>query len=200
MGIIPREFTRMIQIPTSLVIFFVAPSLGVPALNSALGNLFPNLPSNLPFQPPTNGLPLPLQQLLGGNAASAGQLSPILQAIIANFQAAQQGTAAGRSDLSSISLDLPAVEDGESLSDYIKRCTGSYGSYYGYNSGYNSYPYSSYNSGYGYPYNYNPYYPYGYPYTGAGTPTGVIVQPGTPTTGTVVNPTNPIVIQPIRTE
>merc|ERR1711945_15056 len=197
MGIIPQEFTRMIQIPISLVIFFVAPSLGVPALNSALGNLFPNLPSNLPFQPPTNGLPLPLQQLLGGNAASAGQLPPILQAIIANFQAAQQGTAAGRSDLTSASLDLPAVEDGESLSDYIKRCTGSYGSYYGYNSGYNSYPY---NSGYGYPYNYNPYYPYGYPYSGAGTPTGVIVQPGTPTTGTVVNPTNPIVIQPIRTE
>merc|ERR1711915_990569 len=65
MGIIPQEFTRMIQIPISLVIFFVAPSLGVPALNSALGNLFPNLPSNLPFQPPTNGLPLPLQQLLG---------------------------------------------------------------------------------------------------------------------------------------
>merc|ERR1712243_126050 len=189
MGIIPQEFTRMIQIPISLVIFFVVPSLGVPALNSALGNLFPNLPSNLPFQPPTNGLPLPLQQLLGGNAASAGQLPPILQAIIANFQAAQQGTAAGRSDLSSVSLDLPAVVDGESLSDYIKRCTGSYGSYYGYNSGYNSYPY-----------NYNPYYPYGYPYTGAGTPTGVIVQPGTPTTGTVVNPTNPIVIQPIRTE
>merc|ERR1711994_425523 len=192
MGVIPQELTRMIQIPISLVIFFVAPSLGVPALNSALGNLFPNLPSNLPFQPPTNGLPLPLQQLLGGNAASAGQLPPILQAIIANFQAAQQGTAAGRSDLSSISLDLPAVEDGESLSDYIKRCTGSYGSYYGYNSGYNSYPYS--------PYNNYPYYPYGYPYTGAGTPTGVIVQPGTPTTGTVVNPTNPIVIQPIITE
>merc|ERR1712243_433655 len=149
---IPQEFTRMIQIPISLVIFFVAPSLGVPAL----GNLFPNLPSNLPFQPPTNGLPLPLQQLLGGNAASAGQLPPNLQAIIANFQAAQQGTAAGRSDLSSVSLDLPAVEEGESLSDYIKRCTGSY---YGYNSGYNSYPYSSYNnypynSGYGYPYNY----------------------------------------------
>merc|ERR1711955_456 len=180
---IPQEFTRMIQIPISLVIFFVAPSLGVPALNSALGNLFPNIP----FQPPTNGLPLPLQQLLGGNAASAGQLPPILQAIIANFQAAQQGTAAGRSDLTSASLDLPAVEDGESLSDYIKRCTGSYGSY-------NNYPY---NSGYGYPYNYNPYYPYGYPYSGAGTPTGVIVQPGTPTTGTVVNPTNPIVIQPI---
>merc|ERR1712064_225873 len=193
---IPQEFTRMIQIPISLVIFFVAPSLGVPALNSALGNLFPNIP----FQPPTNGLPLPLQQLLGGNAASAGQLPPILQAIIANFQAAQQGTAAGRSDLTSASLDLPAVEDGESLSDYIKRCTGSYGSYYGYNSGYNSYPYSSYNnypynSGYGYP-----YYPYGYPYSGAGTPTGVIVQPGTPPTGTVVNPPNPLVIQPIRTE
>merc|ERR1712142_580806 len=167
MGIIPQEFTRMIQIPISLVIFFVAPSLGVPALNSALGNLFPNLPSNLPFQPPTNGLPLPLQQLLDGNAAPAGQLSPILQAIIANFQAAQQGTAtaaAGRSDLPSVSLDLPAVEDGESLSDYIKRCTGSS---YGYNTGYNSgYNYPSYNSGYGYPYTYNQYYPYGYPYTG----------------------------------
>jgi len=79
----------MIQIPFCLVVFLTAPSLGVP-LNSALGQLFPNLPSNLPFQPPTNGLPLPLQQLLGGNAASAGQLPPFLQAIIANFQAAQQ--------------------------------------------------------------------------------------------------------------
>merc|ERR1719334_2318418 len=190
----------MIQIPISLVIFFVAPSLGVPALNSALGNLFPNLPSNLPFQPPTNGLPLPLQQLLGGNAASAGQLPQILQAIIANFQAAQQGTAAGRSDLPSVSVDLPAPEEGESLSDYIRRCSGSY---YGYNSGYSSSPYNAYNNYYNPYYNgqyYNPYYPYGYPYNGAGTPTGVIVQPGTPTTGTVVNPTNPIVIQPIRTE
>jgi len=195
----------MIQIPLCLVFFLTAPSMGVP-LNSALGQLFPNLPSNLPFQSPTNGLPLPLQQLLGGNAAS-GQLSPILLAIIANFQAAQQGTAAGRSDIDimpSPSLDLPAVEEGESLSDYIRRCSGYYGSY-GYNSGYNSYPYNSYNN---YPYNsgygynpYNPYYnPYGYPYTGTGTTTGVIVQPGTPTTGTVVNPTNPIVIQPIRNQ
>merc|ERR1712198_587534 len=89
---------------------------------------------------------------------------------------------------------------GSLLSDYIRRCSGSY---YGYNSGYSSYPYNSYNNYYNPYYNgqyYNPYYPYGYPYNGAGTPTGVIVQPGTPTTGTVVNPTNPIVIQPIRTE
>merc|ERR1712029_388002 len=128
MGIIPSDFTRMIQIPFCLIVFLTAPSLGVP-LNSALGQLFPNLPSNLPFQPPTNGLPLP--QLLVGNAASAGQLPPFLQAIIANFQAAQQGTAAGRSDLPSVSVDLPAPEEGESLSDYIRRCSGSY---YGYNS------------------------------------------------------------------
>merc|ERR1719312_2250541 len=141
----------MIQIPLSLVVFFVAQSQSQSIYSSlggagTVGQLLPNIPSNLPFQPPTNGLPLPLQQLLDGNAAPAGQLSPILQAIIANFQAAQQGTAtaaAGRSDLPSVSLDLPAVEDGESLSDYIKRCTGSS---YRYNSGYN---YPSYNSGYG---------------------------------------------------